>query len=341
MSTGRGGQSERSPRLARRDALLGLGALLCAPACSKPDDVIVETAAGLRAPDAVIDADPWALLPSGAITWMSLRAAELFRSSFGAQVSALLNRTLPIPQQSGFDPARDIDTLAVGVYSMAGIDVAGIARGRFNPAAFEQAAALPGAATPTGRPVTRTQYAGRTLYLSDGNGLALLTPSTMAFGDETGIRRVLDRIEEGRVGRTMPKWFEELLTHQEAPFAWGSDLKANPLSNAARHEVPFLDNLRAVRLLGNFAEPGLNFAGTLTYEDEAAAQRGVQTLLSTAESLRSYAFVMALIGVAQPLRRLDAEPQGSEAQVVAEVDGQAISSLLANAERLMAFLSGH
>ena len=49
---------------------------------------------------------------------------------------------------------------------------------------------------------------------------------------------------------------------------------------------------------------------------------------------------MALIGMAQPLRRLDAEPQGREAQVVAEVDGQAIGSLLGNAERLMALLSG-
>ncbi len=327
-------------RVQRRDALLGLGALLCAPGCGKSDEVVVETAAGRRAPDVVIDADPWALLPSGAMTWMSLGAAELFRASFGPQVSALLNRTLPIPRQSGFEPARDIDSLALGVYSMAGIDLAGIARGRFDAAAFEQAASAPGAATPTGRPVTRTLYAGRTLYLSDGNGLSVLTPSTLAFGDETGIRRVLDRIEEGRVARSIPSWFEQLLTQQQAPFVWGSDLEANPLSKAARHEMAFLDNLRAVRLLGNFAEPGLNFAGTLTYEDEAAAERGARTLLSTADSLRSYAFVMALLGVAQPLRRLDAAPQGKEAQVVAEVDGLAIGSLLGNAERLMAFLSG-
>jgi hypothetical protein len=317
-----------------------LGALLCASGCSKPDEVIVETAAGHRAPDALIDQDAWALLPSGAISWMSLAAPALFRANFGSQVVALLNRTLPIPQNAGFDPVRDIDSLALGVYSMAGIDLAGIARGRFNAVLLDQAVSN-GVRTQTGQQVTRVVYASRPLYVANGVGMTILTPSTMAFGDETGMRRILDRIEEGRVARAIPAWFEELLANQNAPFVWGSDLMADPLSNAARHQAQFLDNLRAARLLGNFEEPGLNFAGTLTYDDEAAAQRGAQTLLATGEALRSYAWLMALIGVVQPLRRLDAEPKGKETQVVAEVDGQAVGSLLGNADRLMALLTGH
>lgn len=326
------------PLLGRRSVLLGLGTLALA-GCGKTEEVIVETAAGRRAPDAVIDQDAWALLPSGAITWMSLRAAELFRANFGPQVAALLNRTLPVPQGAGFDPVRDIDAIALGVYSMAGVDLAGIARGRFNAQALDQAVSA-GAQTASGRPVARTLYAGRALYVSDGVGLTVLTPTTMAFGDETGMRRILDRIEEGRVARALPGWFEELLANQNAPFVWGSDLRANPLSNAARSEARFLDGLRAARLLGNFEEPGLNFAGTLTYDDEAAAERGTQALLSTGEALRTYGWLMALIGVMQPLRRLDAAPKGRETQVVAEVDGQAIASLLTNADRVMALLTG-
>ncbi len=325
--------------LGRREALLGLGALFCASGCSKPDEVIVETAAGRRAPDAVIDQDPWALLPSGAISWMSLGAQAMFKANFGPQVAALLNRTLPVPQNAGFDPMRDIDGLSLGVYSMAGIDVAGIARGRFNAPVLDQAVSN-GALTSMGRPVTRVVYAGRPLYVADGVGMTILTPSTMAFGDETGMRRILDRIEEGRVARAIPAWFEEMLQNQSAPFVWGSDLKADPLSNAARHQVQFLDGLRAARFLGNFEEPGLNFAGSLTYDDEAAAQRGAATLLSTGDALRTYGWLMALIGVMQPLRRLEAVPQGKETQVVAEVDGQAIGSLLANADRVMALLTG-
>jgi hypothetical protein len=191
-----------------------------------------------------------------------------------------------------------------------------------------------------GRPVTRVVYAGRPLYVADGVGMTILTPTTMAFGDETGMRRILDRIEEGRVARAIPAWFDEMLQDQNAPFVWGSDLKADPLSNAARHQVQFLDGLRAARFLGNFEEPGLNFAGSLTYDDEAAAQRGAQTLLATGDALRTYGWLMALIGVMQPLRRLEAVPQGKETQVVAEVDGQAIGSLLANADRVMALLTG-
>lgn len=331
----------------RRDCLRGLGALglgvvglagVGLGACSKQEEIIVETAAGRRVDDARIDGDPWALLPSGAVSWWSLRARDLFASKLGGQVTALLQRTLPVPVGSGYEPSRDIEGIALGMYTLSGVDFAGIASGTFNAAGFEQAVAV-GATTATRRPVTRTMYAGRPLYLSDGVGLTVLTPRTLAFGNEAGIRRVLDRIEEGRVARTVPPWFDELLS-AEAPMAWGIDLGAHPLSDAARRDVAFLDGLRAARLLGNFEEPGVNLAGTLTYDTEEAAQRGAVTLRTTAESLRSYEMLMAILGMAQPLRRLDTQSKGREAQVVAEVDGAAAASLLGHAEQVLSWLTG-
>lgn len=316
----------------------GLGAAAFGLACSKQDEIIVETAAGLRVDDARIDEDPWALLPSGAVSWWNLGARELFAAKFGPQVVALLQRTLPVPVGSGYEPSRDVDGIALGLYTLSGVDVAGIATGRFDAQGFERALAQ-GALTAAGRPVTRTSYAGRSMYVSDGVGLTVLTPRTLAFGNEVGMRRVLDRIEEGRVARAMPGWFEELLA-SGAPLTWGVDLAAHPLPNAARQQVQFLDGLRAARLLGNFEEPGINLAGTLTYDAEDAAQRGATTLRASAESLRTYELLMALVGVMQPLRRLDAQVQGSEAQVVAEVDGAAVGSLLGNAERLIAMVAG-
>lgn len=330
----------------RRDWLRGLGAvglgsvglLHGAVGCSKQEEVIVETAAGRRVDDARIDGDPWALLPSGAVSWWSLRARDLFGSKMSSQVSALLQRTLPVPVGSGYEPSRDIEAIALGMYTLSGVDFAGIASGTFNAAGFEQAVAA-GAMTATRRPVTRTTYAGRPLYVSEGVGLTVLTPRTMAFGNEVGMRRVLDRIEEGRVTRTVPPWFDELLA-AGAPMAWGVDLGAHPLSDAARRDVAFLDGLRAARLLGNFQEPGINLAGTLTYDTDEAAVRGAQTLRTTADSLRSYEILMAILGVAQPLRRLETQSKGREAQVVAEVDGMAAASLLSNAERLLSWLAG-
>jgi hypothetical protein len=323
--------------LGRRELLGGLGALALG-ACSKTDEIIVETAAGRRVDDARIDSDPWALLPSGAVSWWSLEARELFGSKFGPQVVGLLQRTLPVPTGSGYEPSRDIERIALGMYTMSGVDLAGIATGNFNAQGFEQAV-LAGARTATQQPVTRTLYAGRPLYLSNGVGLTVLTPRTMAFGNEVGMRRVLDRIEEGRVARAVPPWFEELLG-SGAPLAWGVNLAAHPLSDAARKQVAFLDGLRAARLLGNFQEPGINLAGTLTYDTDAAAEKGVNTLRTTADSLRSYEWLMAFMGVMQPLRRLDAQTRGREAQVVAEVDGVAVGSLLGNAERLLALVAG-
>jgi hypothetical protein len=325
-------------RPGRRDVLWGLGAVALTAACSKQEEIIVETAAGRRVDDGRIDADPWALLPSGAVSWWSLGARELFASRFGAQMVALLQRTLPVPVGSGHEPSRDIESVALGMYTLSGVDVAGIATGQFDAAGFEQALAR-GALTAARRPVTRTIYAGRPLYLSDGVGLTVLTPRTMAFGNEVGMRRVLDRIEEGRIQRAVPRWFEDLLG-AGAPLAWGVDLGAHPLPDAARRQVAFLDGLRAARLLGNFQEPGINLAGTLTYDTEEAAERGANTLRRTAESLRSYELLMALIGVMQPLRRLDAQTKGREAQVVAEVDGMAVAGLLGNAERLLALVTG-
>ncbi|NLE85748.1 MAG: hypothetical protein GX607_05050 [Myxococcales bacterium] len=324
--------------LDRRSLLGGLGAAALGVACAKSQEVIVETAAGLRVDDARIDEDPWALLPSGAVSWWGLGARELFAAKFGPQVVALLQRTLPVPTGSGYEPGRDVDAVALGLYTFSGVDVAGIATGRFDANGFEQAATQ-GARTVTGRPVTRTTYAGRPLFLSDGVGLTVLTSRTMAFGNEVGIRRVLDRIEEGRVARATPAWFEELLS-AGAPLAWGVDLAAHPLPDAARRQVQFLDGLRAARLLGNFQEPGINLAGTLTYDAEEAAQRGVITLRASAEALRTYEWLMALVGILQPVRRLDAQVQGTEAQVVAEVDGAAVGSLLGNAERLIAMVAG-
>ena len=176
---------------------------LLALGCSKNEDIIVQTGAGkeLRAVD--IDQQPLALLPSGVIGIASLDTNQLFASAFGNRLLRLLNQRLPVPAGADFQPARDLQHLYLGLYSMQGADLSGVALGRFDKAKIE--AAVNGVAkTPQGVPIAKRQYAGRTLYTASGAGFCLLTDSTALFGDDTGIRRALDRIREGRVKRQTP-----------------------------------------------------------------------------------------------------------------------------------------
>jgi len=115
----------------------------------------------------------------------------------------------------------------------------------------------------------------------------------------------------------------------------GVNLKDNPISAATRGELPFLNGMATLGLLANFEEPGMNLAGTAVYDDENGARLGAQNLESFDDYLQSMGWVMALFGIAQPLRTLTAEAQGTEARFVAEVDGNAVDRLLSQADALL------
>jgi hypothetical protein len=302
--------------------------------CPKKDDVIVQTAADKEIGPEQIDREPLALLPSGAVGVGVLDAQQLFASQFGPKLLALTRSLAPLPPSANFDPARDLERLVIAIYSMQGADAVGVATGRFDKAAIEQSA--DGVQqTPLGAPVVRSSYAGRTLFTSRNIGFVVLTDRTVLIGTETGIRRALDRIKEGRVRKTVAPWMGELLEQPNAPIAVGFDLRAQPLTDAARSQLQFLDGLETGRMVGNFKEPGLNVAGTLSYGEDQAAQKGAQNLSNLSQQLSSWGWLMQLIGIAQPVRRLEAQASGKETQFVAELDGQGVASLLDQADKLL------
>jgi hypothetical protein len=221
---------------------------------------------------------------------------------------------------------------------MQGADVAGLALGRFQPEKLAKAAES-NPRTPTGAPITKSEYAGRALYTSRGIGFTVLTERTLLFGNETGMRRALDRIREGRARRQLPKWMAEVLETKSAPLAGGADLTSQPLPAAARQQLAFVDGLKTLSLLGNFEEPGLNLAGTLNYEEPEAAARGADNLKQLHGRLSSYGPVMALLGIPQPVRSLDARAEAQRVKVVAGIDGAAVIVLLEKAEGYLAAFS--
>ena len=79
----------------------------------------------------------------------------------------------------------------------------------------------------------------------------------------------------------------------------------------------------------------MNFAGTLSYGDAQTAQKGAQNLVATRNMLDRYAPFLALMGIPQPIRKLEAQPKEKNVSFVMAVDGAAVAVLLDKAEELM------
>jgi hypothetical protein len=304
-------------------------------ACSSNADVIVQTGVGKELSAVDIDKQPLALLPGGVVGIASVDTTQLFASPFGNRVLALLNQHVPVPASADFQPARDLVHLYLGLYSMQGADLSGVAIGKFNKAKIE--AAVNGVdKTPQGVPIAKRQYAGRTLYTASGAGFCLLTDNTALFGNDTGIRRALDRIREGRVKRQTLPWMDKLLNSESAPIVAGVDLRAQAIPEAASNNLAFLSGLETMAFVGNFADPGINLAGTLVYGDEAGAKQGADNVQSLSQKLGTYGTLLALMGIPQPVRQLQAEAKGKEAAFVVGLDAAAIGELL---DKLPAYLA--
>jgi len=296
--------------------------------CSHTEDVIVQTGAGKEPSVIDLDKEPLALLPGNVVGIASVDAAQLVASPFGGRLLALLNQRLPIPPSAGFDAAHDLQRLYLGLYSMQGADLSGVALGKFDKAKIE--AAVNGVEqTPQGVPIAKRQYAGRTLYTAAGFGFCLLTDRTALFGNDTGIRRALDRVREGRVRRQTLPWMDKLLDGEKnAPIVAGADLRAQAIPEAASSNLSFMNGLETLAFVGNFKDPGVNLAGTLVYGDEAGAKLGAQNVQALAQKLGTYGTLLALVGVPQPVRQLQAEAKGKQAAFVVGLDGAALIQLL-------------
>lgn len=308
-------------------AAIALCACLVAVGCSKNKESIVKTADGVHLSAADIDRDPTALLPSGVIGLASLDGPQLFASQFGQQLLGLLRSRAPIPPGAGFDPQRDLERVIVGFYSMQGADAVAVATGNFKPDAIE-AAADGTTHTALGAPLVKQTYAGRTMYLSRNIGFVVMTSRTVILGNETAIRRVLDRIEEGRVTRAIPTWWDEFSRGQTAPLFAAADFTTNPLIAPNTDEMPFMKGVQTVKLVGTFQPPGVHVTGSMTYASADAAVAGAASLKELHSTISRWGFLASLVGLAQPIRTLDVQPRGSDVAVAATVEGQGVATLL-------------
>jgi hypothetical protein len=279
-----------------------------------------------------IDSDPAALLPSGAMVIAKVDAKAMFASnSVGGQVGTLVERLVPIGDEAGFKASRDLDSALVGTYSVQGADAVAVLSGTFDEQKIAQVAATH---TPTkgGGTLVASDYQGRKVYTMNNVGFTVLSSKTVLAGTETMIRRSIERIKDGRVKRDQPPWMLQTVDTPNAAFAGAADFANQPIGAASVGMVPlpWVKGLKAVRLIGNFKDPGLNIAATLTYPDSTTAQAASEDVKRTA----GMASLLALVGGPQ-LKNLDIKPQDADVQVKFAVDDQALRTFIGSVQQYM------
>ncbi len=270
-----------------------------------------------------LDADPTALLPSAAIAYARLDARAFFASqSFGPDLAKAAEKGSPLGDEAGFLASRDLDVVHLGVYSTQGADVAAVLTGRFDVAKIKKLAETH-APTQGGAALVTSQYAGRDIYTISNVGFTVLTAKTAVAGTETGIRRVLDRIKDGRVKRDVPPWVETTLTTPGAVLSIAADMQAQPGASESLRQlpVPWVVGVQKARILMDFNAPGSNVGATLTYAEEAQANNASQALNNTASTAR----LLAFIGL--QFREFKANAEKTDVQVKISVDDQSLRTL--------------
>ncbi|MBX3209235.1 MAG: hypothetical protein KF764_29655 [Labilithrix sp.] len=271
--------------------------------------------------------DALALLPGNAIAVGTVDARAFFGSqTFGSEVAKLVEKYLPVGQEAGFQASRDVDRITWASYSYSGIDAAAIVVGRFDEAKIKEAA-LQKTPTKSGGVLVASQYAGRDVYTVNNVGFTVLSSTKAIAGTESGIRRVLERIKDSRVKRDIAPWMIETVETPGAASAVAGDFATQPMPAEAIRQipVPFIQSMKALRLLVTFKEPGLQIAGSLTYPDE----QGAGTASEHVKQVANQAKWLALIGV--KVQNVDVKTEKQDVQVKLEVDDQSLRQVLASA----------
>ncbi|NUQ79401.1 MAG: hypothetical protein HUU21_38315 [Polyangiaceae bacterium] len=281
---------------------------------------------GERVDSATIDRDPLALLPSGMIMLGYLDAATLFQSRLGPEVSQLVTGLLPLGPESNFVPSRDVSRVYGGVYAMQGADFCAVLQGTFDTDAIQRAADAK-AMTTAGAPLVKSRYGDRDVFVVANIGFVMLTNRTILSGNETGIRRAIDRLRYTKLERSMPKWMTDLVSTKGAAFTVAGDFSKQPAVEAGAQKLPFLAGLRYMRVVGNFQPPGMNFAGALTYKDTQTAAAGAVNLQNL-QQLANFMTILSSWGFGPSVPPMQVAQSGNDAAFTMTMDESLVRILL-------------
>jgi hypothetical protein len=144
---------------------------------------------------------------------------------------------------------------------------------------------------------------------------------------------VLERVQDRKIERAIPKWVDETLSTPGAELALAADFTSQPITVAAIGAVPlpWLSGLRVAKVIGNFEKPGMNVAATLSYGDAPQAQ-------SAAEGVRTADVWLKVLGGflgGLSVQDLDVTTDDKDLKCKFAVDDRTLGRLLAFAPRLL------
>ncbi len=306
-------------KIARAFLVLLLGTLLFACGDKKPDAKTPTTEPGMD--------DALALLPGQPIMVGTVDARAFFGSkTFGAELAKLVEQYFPIGQEAGFQASRDVDRVTFASYSYQGVDASAVIIGKFDEAKIKEAAAMQ---TPIkgNNVIVASKYMDRDLYTVSNVGFTILSSTHAIAGTEAGIRRVLERIKDKRVKRDIPQWMLQTVETPGAAAAVAGDFATQPLPQELSRQIPmpFVQNMKAIRIVATFKEPGLQLASSMTYPDAQAAN-------TASESVRQAAGLskwLALVGI--EIQNVEVGVDKADVQLKLAVDDKSLRQVLASA----------
>jgi len=285
------------------------------------------------APEPAIDEDPVALLPGAAVAAAHVDARAVYDGgSVGGALAKLSEQYVPIGQEAGFVPSRDVDEVWVGVYSTQGADVGAVLRGRFDAKKIEEAARTK-VATRGGAPIVASPYGAYTVYTVSNVGFTVLTERTALVGTDAGMRRILDRLRDKRAQRDVAPWIAQVLDSKGSAASVALDVETNPAAATGLTQVPLpmVRGLKKGKLLARLEPQGLGVDGSLGYADAQQAQTGAGGV----RSIAGITNMLALTGVAPKVSGLDAKVVGTDVEYKFSLDESSLRAFLANLPRVL------
>ncbi len=276
-----------------------------------------------------VDADPYTLLPPGAVAVARVDAHAVFtNAAIGHEVSELADSFVPLGDDAGFKATRDVDGVLAATYATSEGDAAAILTGRFDADKMAHATK-----TRSGAAIVAEPYAGATAYHAGRKAWAPLSARTLIAGSPGGVKDVLDRIQKGKLDRWEPPWMTTTLETPSATFAVAGDFASRPLAAAAVGAVslPWVNGIQQVRATGVLKADRLDVDLTLGYGNAAQAQEaegGVQ------KSVRMLDVLGVVLGGVR-LQGFQTKVEAAELRCTFGLESQTLHALTDLAPRLL------
>jgi hypothetical protein len=305
-------------------------ALACTCACGAGQEAVTaKTAASVSAEQ--IDADPLALLPGSPLAVVHVDARAILSAPYGEAIGRLADKSMPIGEEAGFLPSRDVDAIWAASYATQGLEGVAVLRGKFDEKKLADAAEK--RTQVKGGVLVKSTYADRSVYTVANAGVVVLTAKTALVGSEPAIRRALDRVRAGHLERAIPPWMIDTLATAGAAIAAAADFESQPMPQSVKAQIPvaWLRTVKTAKLVAT-PESGMRVKSRLAFpspEDAQGAERGLRQVQTLASAL-------SITGLVPKIEDADLKSDGSDVDCSFRVDERGVGALLNRLTPLLA-----